>query len=142
MRFRVLPALLVVCAIASPLAAAPQTPADLTVTLTDHNFQLSTPVVAGPLAWHVRNEGSEPHQALVIRLPEGVTESQERAWLASGSEADEPGERIAGATAVEPGAEATFQTNLQPGTYLLVCNANEAQGRHFELGMLYRFTVE
>jgi hypothetical protein len=140
MRFR-LPAILVACALASRLAAAQTTP-ELTVVLSDHNFQLSTPVVAGPLVWHLRNDGTEPHQALVIRLPQGVTESQERAWLASGSDVNEPGERVGGATAVAAGSEASFQTNLQPGNYLLVCNANEAQGRHFELGMLYRFTIE
>src|SRR5207237_10199116 len=72
-----------VCATHAGAQAPEFTPprADLTVTLRDHNFKLSNPVPAGHATWHVRNEGTEPHQALVIRLPDRVSEFAEKAWL-------------------------------------------------------------
>jgi hypothetical protein len=56
----------------------------ITVVLTDHHFRLSAPVEGGALRWQIRNEGTEPHQAMVIRLPEGVSEYGQRAWFEHG----------------------------------------------------------
>ena len=123
---------------ASALAPEPS----ITVVLTDHHFRLSSPVDAGKLTWHVRNEGSEPHQILVVRLPDGVSEYGERAWFDHGSQGPEPGQRIRGLESVAPGADMTFQTDLKPGKYLLLCAMNEDEGRHYELGMIYRFQIE
>jgi len=79
-RFCSAAATLVVLA-APPLGAAQQADPEITVVLTDHHFRLSAPVEPGRLLWHIKNEGSEPHQALVIRLPEGVSEYGEQAWF-------------------------------------------------------------
>ena len=90
----------------------------------------------------MKNEGSEPHQAIVVRLPEGVSEYGEEAWFEHGSKGPEPGERVGGLEPIAPGADASFQTNLKPGKYLLLCAMKEEEGRHYELGMLYRFQIE
>jgi len=129
--------------VASPAGAAhqPQTPS-ITVVLTDHHFRLTAPVQGGPLAWRVRNEGTEPHQALVIKLPPRVTEFAERAWIDRGRTGPEPGERVGGVESVAPGKEAAFETNLKPGAYILVCTMQEEEGRHYDLGMIYRFEIE
>jgi hypothetical protein len=134
-------AFLVVLA-APRLAAAQQTDPEITVVLTDHHFRLSSPVEPGRLLWHIKNQGSEPHQALVIRLPEGVSEYGERAWFEHGSKGPEPGERVGGIETIAAGAESSFRTDLKPGQYLLLCAMAEDEGRHFELGMIYRFTIE
>ncbi len=124
-------------------ALAVQAPApSITVVLTDHHFRLSAPVEGGKLTWHVKNEGSEPHQAIVVRLPEGISEYGERAWFDHGSKGPEPGERVAALETLAPGAEASFDTNLKPGKYLLLCAMHEDEGRHYELGMIYRFEIE
>jgi hypothetical protein len=124
-------------------ALAAQTPEPaITVVLTDHHFRLSAPVEGGKLTWHVKNEGSEPHQILVVRLPDGVSEYGERAWFDHGSQGPEPGERIGGLASVAPDADVTFHTDLKPGRYLLLCAMNEDEGRHYELGMIYRFQIE
>jgi uncharacterized cupredoxin-like copper-binding protein len=130
------------CLVASLLAAAPQTDPSISIVLTDHHFRLTAPVEPGRLLWHVKNEGSEPHQALVIRLPEGVSEYGEEAWFEHGSKGPEPGERVGGLETLAPGAEASFRTDLKPGKYLLLCATSEDEGRHYELGMIYRFTIE
>jgi len=140
-RFCSAAAILVVLA-APPLGAAQQADPEITVVLTDHHFRLSAPVEPGRLLWHIKNEGSEPHQALVIRLPEGVSEYGEQAWFEHGSKGPEPGERMGGVETIAAGAESSFRTDLKPGRYLLLCAMSEDEGRHYELGMIYRFTIE
>jgi uncharacterized cupredoxin-like copper-binding protein len=142
-RRRLLPVLCgaALCAIATASAQTPQTPL-ITLVLTDHHFRLSAPIEAGRLTWHVKNEGTEPHQALVVRLPDGISEYGERAWFDHGGQGPEPGERAGGIERIAPGAAATFDTTLKPGKYLLLCTMAEDEGRHYELGMIYRFTIE
>jgi hypothetical protein len=135
-------AAIVVILAAPSLAAAQRADPEITVVLTDHHFRLSAPVEPGRLLWHIKNEGSEPHQALVIRLPEGVSEYGEQAWFEHGSKGPEPGERVGGIETIAAGAESSFRTDLKPGRYLLLCAMAEDEGRHYELGMIYRFTIE
>jgi hypothetical protein len=124
--------------------AASQSPptADETLTLRDHHFKLSAPVPGGTSTWHVRNDGTEPHQALIVKLPAGVSEWSERLWYTNGSRGSEPGTRVGGVTRLEPKKDEWFSITLEPGQYLLLCTMSEDEGRHFELGMIYRFTIE
>jgi hypothetical protein len=39
-------------------------------------------------------------------------------------------------------ADAWFQVALSPGRYVLLCSELEEQGRHVDLGMVYRFQIE
>jgi hypothetical protein len=116
--------------------------ADENLTLRDHHFKLSAPVPGGRSTWHVRNEGTEPHQALIVQLPEDVHEYAERTWFTSGSRGEEPGRPVGGVQRLEPGRDAWFTVALEPGRYLLLCTMTEDEGRHFDLGMIYRFTIE
>jgi uncharacterized cupredoxin-like copper-binding protein len=131
-----------VCLSAATVAAAPQSGGAITLVLTDHHFRLTAPVERGKMVWHVKNDGTEPHQALVVKLPDGVNEYQERAWFEHGSPGPEPGEPMGGLKTLAPGAEASFETDLKPGKYLLLCTMAEEDGRHYELGMIYRFEIE
>jgi hypothetical protein len=124
------------------LAGAAQEKPSTTVILTDHHFRLTAPIDGGPLVWRIRNEGTEPHQALVIKLPPRVSEFAERSWWDHGSRGAEPGERVGGVESVAPGKEAAFETDLKPGKYLLICTLKEDEGRHYDLGMIYRFEIE
>jgi len=133
---------LLVAALVVAAAAAQGAPTSITIYLTDHHFRLSAPVEGDRLLWHVKNEGTEPHQALVVKLPDGVNEYAERAWIEHGSKGPEPGEAAGGITTLAPGKEASFETNLKPGKYLLLCSMSEDEGRHYDLGMVYRFTIE
>jgi hypothetical protein len=133
---------IVACLVAPLLAASPQTDQSISIVLTDHHFRLTAPVEPGRLLWYVKNDGSEPHQALVIRLADGVSEYGEEAWFEHGSKGPEPGERVGGLETLAPGAEASFRTDLKRGKYLLLCAMSEDEGRHYELGMIYRFTIE
>ena len=120
--------------------ALPREP-DLTVRLHDHGFQLSAPVPSGRPLFRVQNTGSEPHQMLVVRLPPGSNEYQLRAWIAAGSRGPSPGQPYGGILEIAPGADAWFRAALEPGRYILICGKQEEEGRHFDLGMIYRFEV-
>ena len=118
---------------------------DLVLTMHDHGFQLSAPIGDGrassPL-WRVHNNGSEPHQLLIVRLPDGVTEWQERSWFSNGARGERHGVPIGGVIELAPDTDAWFRVALAPGRYLLLCTIVEQDGRHFDLGMIYRFTIE
>jgi uncharacterized cupredoxin-like copper-binding protein len=137
-----LAAVLAACATTSVPVATQQAEPGISIVLTDHHFRLSAPIERGRLVWHVRNDGTEPHQALVVKLPDGVNEYEERAWFEHGSKGAEPGEQMGGIKTLAPGTEASFQTDLRPGKYLLLCAMTEDEGRHYELGMIYRFEIE
>jgi hypothetical protein len=113
----------------------------LVLTMHDHGFQLTAPIEAGPARWRIHNNGTEPHQALIVRLPEGVTEWQERTWF-NGGHAPRGGIPIGGIVELESDADAWIRVDLKAGHYILLCSMLEQEGRHFELGMIYRFTVE
>jgi hypothetical protein len=123
-------------------AAAVPPEADLTVTLSDHHFQLSNPVPGGHPLWHLRNTGTEPHQAQIVKLPDGRQEYSERAWFTNGGRGPRPGQPVGGSVEVPVGGEAWFRAELGPGHYLLLCAQNEEDGRHYDLGMIYRFEIE
>ena len=123
-------------------AAKPTLAADIEVRLHDHGFQFSAPVEGPRPLWHLRNTGSEPHQAVLFRLTEGMTEFAARNWITSGSRGAAPGDPRGGVIEVPINGEAWFRVDLPPGRYVLLCGELEQEGRHFDLGMIYRFTIE
>jgi hypothetical protein len=123
-------------------AAAARPEADVTVTLTDHHFQLTAPMEGPHPLVHLRNTGTEPHQAQIVKLPEAGMEYAERAWFDHGGHGPRPGQPIGGSIEVPVGGEAWFRAELPPGHYLLLCAQAEEEGRHYELGMVYRFEIE
>jgi len=116
--------------------------ADITLRLRDHGFQLTAPVSGGSPLWHLLNIGTEPHQAVLIRLPDGVSEYTERTWLSNGGRGARAGIPSGGVVELPADADAWFQIELKPGRYILLCNELEEEGRHFDLGMVYRFQIE
>jgi hypothetical protein len=118
--------------------AAPHTVDDF-VTWQKSGRPIPVWLVPSGGVWHVRNSGSEPHQALVVKLPDGTNEYQERGWFDHGSLGVRPGRPVGGVIDVQPDSDAWFGVDLTPGRYLLLCAALEETGRHYDLGMIYRF---
>ena len=116
--------------------------ADRIVSLRDHGFQLTAPVDSGRSTWHVKNTGTEPHQALIVKLQDAGGEYPERAWFNHGARGPRPGQPLGGVLELPPGEEAWFRIELGPGHYLLLCAEQEEDGQHLDLGMIYRFTIE
>lgn len=136
-----------------PDSAAPPPPPEPTVTLTmtDYAFGLSRALTAGRHVVRVVNRGQEPHEASVVRLPDGMTaEDLQRvladylAMLAALKPGADPApvelppiETIGGVAGLAGGLEAYFEVELTPGPYVLVCFVTAPDGRpHVAHGMV------
>jgi len=108
----------------TPAKAAPPA-ADVNVKLRDHNFQLNAPFSSGKQTIYFQNTGTEPHQALIVRLPERVSEFAIRQWITNGSRGEHPAEPVGGALEVPIGGDAWVTLDFQPGRYILLCGQLE-----------------
>jgi hypothetical protein len=124
------------------VAKAEPPEADVTIRLRDHGYQLNAPIAAPKPTLHLQNGGTEPHQAVLVRLPERVSEFAVRSWIAGGSRGPNPGEPMGGAIELPPDTDAWMRVDLPAGRYILLCGELEEEGRHFDLGMIYRFEIE
>jgi len=111
---------LVVTASAAPVAAAPA--ADVTITLTDYDFQLSQPLTAGRHVVRVENAGAQGHEVVIAALAPGKTLHDFIAWEQGGEKGPLPtGQWLGGVTTLDVGGHSQFATTLVPGNYLLLC---------------------
>jgi uncharacterized cupredoxin-like copper-binding protein len=111
-----------------------------TVVLRD--FQIQVPLGfrgRGPVAF--RNEGTEPHEVVLLRLKEGKTLADAAAYDPGGGE-EEPFTFAGGVGSVAPGTRASTTLDLEPGDYLATCFVPAEDGTpHVDLGMVAAFTV-
>jgi len=128
--------------VAGPPEKAPRPTADVEIRLRDHGYQLNAPISGPKPTLHLQNSGTEPHQAVIVRLPERVSEFAVRSWISGGSRGAHPGEPMGGAIELPPNTDAWIRVELPAGRYILLCGELEEEGRHFDLGMIYRFEIE
>lgn len=116
----------------------------LAVTAKDYAFELPRRVPAGYTAITLRNEGSEEHHAMFMRLNPGKTtadfmhaaKDQDIAALFAISSS------IGGPGSVDHGQASTVIIDLAPGEYVVICIVPDAQGMpHYKMGMLAALTV-
>jgi hypothetical protein len=94
--------------------------ADVTVTLTDYKFDLSTPITAGTHTLRIENAGQQPHEIQLVRLAPGKSAADMSVWI-DRQMGPPPGEPIGGVPAIPVGAHAFVTENFQPGNYALLC---------------------
>jgi len=112
-----------------PLAVGPAvTPptaepaADLTIKLTDYDFELSRPLTAGKHVVRVENTGAQAHEVVIAALTPGKTLKDFIAWEQGGEKGPLPtGAWVGGVTTIEVGAHPQFRTTIAPGSYLRLC---------------------
>lgn len=122
---------------------------ETTFTAVDFGFQGPTSLPAGKVSLTLENEGTEPHEMIVIGFEEGKTLEDALAFIKKqGVEGDPPSwAKPAGAVAppIKPGETGQGEAELQPGAYALLCfvesKANGGQP-HVALGMAAPLTVE
>lgn len=119
---------------------------EIDVTATEYalNLHLKGPVATGRVEVVLRNAGSMPHQAALLRLHPGVTAAQFKAIVASAG--DGAGLALAdpmgGAGTISPGGRQVSWQLLKAGNYLAACFVQGPDGKsHLDLGMLASFTV-
>lgn len=123
--------------------AAVSPPADVEVTLTDYTFDIDGAIAAGERTIRVVNATSatEPHEIVLVRLPEGVTSEQVNDWIHA-MEGPPPGEFIGGITALDPGESGAFTADFTPGEYAFLCPLPSPDGEaHTYKGMMHQFRV-
>jgi len=112
-----------------------------TLDLTDHAFSFTPPIARGIETWRISNRDTSVHQALLVKLPVGVSADAELGWFRGGSRGSRPGEPIGGVIELAPGQDAWLTVALEPGEYVLLCGVGSQTERHFDRGMVQRFTV-
>jgi uncharacterized cupredoxin-like copper-binding protein len=98
-----------------------------------------TTVAAGPVAFDVTNNGTTPHEFVVLR-----TDTSSADFPITSFEGESPrfnedtaGENVGETGDMEVGATKTLQIDLKPGHYALVCNLPG----HYGAGMHVDFVV-
>jgi hypothetical protein len=133
--FKVVPA-------SGPVAASP-TP-DVTATLFDYNFRLSTPILAGTRTIKVVNTGAQAHELELVQMAPGKTAKDFLSWAGAGMKGPPPAKPIGGIAALDRGMTQSFTANFTPGNYAFICFVPDAKdGRpHFAHGMTKDFSVK
>jgi hypothetical protein len=118
----------------------------VTLSLNDFSFAPSAPIEAGTQWIKLENKGKQPHEAVVMRLAEGVTAED---FVAMVSEDEfptgaQPVSAAGGAAPLDPGGTAYTSVDLEPGNYMVICYVPDPDGGmpHFAKGMVDSFTVE
>jgi hypothetical protein len=111
---------LVVTASAAPTTPEPAT--DVTIKLTDYDFQLSQPLTAGTHVVRVENAGAQGHEIAIAALAPGKTLRDFIAWEAGGEKGPLPtGQWLGGVTTLDVSGHSQFTTTFARGSYLLLC---------------------
>jgi plastocyanin len=123
-------------------AVAPEPTADITMTLVDYGFQLSTPITAGRHTIKFENTAAQEHEAVIVKLNSGATMEQ---WVAAAEKMSGPlpGQLVDGIGGLANGKRGYVTVDFTPGEYGLVCFAPDAKdGKpHFIHGMIQQITV-
>lgn len=122
---------------------AAQPKADVTVSLTEYDFEFTPVLAPGAHTIRVDNNGSQAHEIQVWRLAPGKSVEDFMAYLEKNLQGDPPGGWIGGVSELEAGDHAYFTASLEAGEYALICFVtDEKDGKpHFAHGMLKQITV-
>lgn len=114
------------------------------LTVADFAFKIDRPFTAGRHVVHVRNMGTEAHEADIFKAKPTAGLREYLAWIESGSHGLPPVAPVAGIGDIYPGKEAWMEVALTPGRYFIVCQVEaKADGRpHYAHGMVTEFTVD
>jgi uncharacterized cupredoxin-like copper-binding protein len=123
-----------------PAATKPET--DVTTTLLDYAFKLSSPIRAGTRIIGVYNGAQQPHEIELVQLAPGATLEDFMKWIEK-MEGPPPGKALGGVAGLEPGMSGYFSANFAPGNYALICFVPDVKdGKpHFIHGMVQQITV-
>jgi uncharacterized cupredoxin-like copper-binding protein len=115
---------------------------DVTVTLSDYDFQLSAPLTAGRRVIRIENTAEQPHEFIFVKLEAGKTVQDFLRW-AMKMEGPPPAMPMPGSSPKSKGVSNTVVVEVTPGDYALVCYVPDAKDgkSHVEHGMAKQITV-
>lgn len=124
-------------------AVAAATPkADITATLVDYNFKLSSPIRAGTHTIRVHNASAQHHEIELVELAPGVSAGDFMKWMEK-LQGPPPGKALGGIAGIDAGMSEYFTADFDRGNYALICFVPDAKdGKpHFAHGMIQQITV-
>ena len=122
-------------------AAARAIAGDVTMTLNDYSFTLSTPITRGVHTIRVQNPAAQSHEVELVKLAPGKTLQDLMTWIAD-PQGPPPGQAIGGIAGMGRGVVQSFTYDFAPGEYGWVCFLLGPDGKpHFLHGMMQQFTV-
>lgn len=125
---------------ASPTPSSQSSFTPMAIRATDFSFDLPQTLPAGLVEITMTNGGSDPHQANLARLNEGVTQDQVLAALKKGPEAALPLLTfVGGPNTVDPGQSQEVILNLSPGQYIAICFVSGTDNVPHEAKGMYKF---
>lgn len=137
---------------APPPPAAPS-PTVVRVSATDYAFAAPETIPAGLVTIQLMNQGKEPHQAAILRLPTGKTFADFQKGMAAMAHHPQGGPgsgpppwagaaEMGGPNAALPGDSSNATQVLQPGSYVMLCFIPSMDGvPHMMKGMFKGFIV-
>jgi hypothetical protein len=116
---------------------------DVTITLTDYDFQPSGPLTPGKHTIMVENAGPQMHELALLRLAPGKKVEDFAHWAETGMKGPPPAEPIGGVVNLEKGGRGSFSADLTAGDYGLICFVPDAKdGKpHLAHGMMKTIKV-
>src|SRR6185295_4808714 len=126
--------------VTSKTTAAVEPVGDVTISQTDFHFDVSGSLTPGTHTIRIENAGGQQHEAVLVKLAEGVTAE---AYLGAENSTPPAGVTLGGITGILPSERNFVSIDLESGTYALYCFLTDpASGApHFVLGMMQEFTV-
>ena len=97
------------------------------VVLTDTGISPVAPG-AGRRLLHVRNDGPNEHELVILALDAGRSLDEWLAWRKAGEVGPAPGRTIGGTAALAPGREAWVDVSWTPGRYEMICLLTDSTG--------------
>jgi uncharacterized cupredoxin-like copper-binding protein len=125
-------------------ATPPSEPtADVTITLDDYAFTLSTPITAGRRTIRFENRAVQSHEAVIGRLNPDRTLMQAVIWMNAGQAGAPPLTPLGGASGLATGRHMYINADFEPGRYVLMCFIpDKKDGKpHSDHGMIKEIVV-
>jgi hypothetical protein len=127
--------------------SVPATPSAAKIDVTTKDFAFATApttvAVENLATLTVKNEGTEDHEAAILKIADGKTVNDVKAFFAPGAPAGPPPFTLGGGvTATAPNTSASVTQALPAGSYAFICYVASPDGTpHFAKGMLTPFAV-
>jgi hypothetical protein len=124
-------------------ANAPKPSADITATLMDYSFKLSSPIHPGKHTIRVHNVGAQHHEIQVVQLVPGASLADFMKWMQT-MQGPPLGKALGGVAGLESGMSQYFSADFVAGNYALICFLPDAKdGKpHFAHGMTRQIEVK
>src|SRR6266550_1662384 len=101
--------------------------ADLTVTLVDYSFKLSSPIHPGTRTIRVHNAAAQDHEVQLVQLAPGKSLADLITWLGK-MEGPPPGKALGGVADMAPGLTEYFTADFSSASkYALICFVPDAK---------------